>query len=109
MAVLAKMQVHEKAEQWGSEYPPEHYEEDHWFTSMAEIGKQVCACEPKPGISSVQVKLSAVYNTTVGHPNHLFWQATPSGTLELSISNPDAAGFFETGVEYYVEIRKARK
>ncbi len=36
--------------------------------------------------------------------NKAFWQATPSGKIEMHISNPDAV--FEFG-EYYIDFTKA--
>lgn len=36
--------------------------------------------------------------------NKAFWQWTPSGSIELNLSNPDAV--FEFG-EYYVDFTKA--
>lgn len=31
-----------------------------------------------------------------------FWEATPSGSMEIHISNPDAMGFLVPGKEYYL-------
>lgn len=39
--------------------------------------------------------------------NKAFWKATPSGKLEMWVSNPDAADFFEVGEEYYLDFTKA--
>jgi len=51
------------------------------------------------GLLSEQVRLSAVYGTSPGDPNRKWSQATPSGTLELTISNKDAHGLVKPG--YY--------
>jgi hypothetical protein len=33
-----------------------------------------------------------------------FWQATPSGSLEMSITNPNAQDFFRVGADYYIDF-----
>lgn len=58
------------------------------------------------GGGSKQVKLQAV--TDDGDPeNKAFWSATPSGTVDISISNPAAADVFEAGKSYYVDFTEA--
>jgi hypothetical protein len=53
-----------------------------------------------------QVKLMAV--TDNGDPeNKAFWNATPAGTLDITISNPDAADFFKVGQAYYLDFTEA--
>lgn len=41
--------------------------------------------------------------------NKSFYLATPSGTIEMVVDNPDAKGFFELGETYYVEFTKEEK
>lgn len=53
------------------------------------------------------VKLSAVYSEDPEHENKKFWDATPSADLEMWISNPRAAEFFELGAEYYLDFTPA--
>lgn len=36
-----------------------------------------------------------------------FWEATPNGKLEMSVTNPDAAEFFELGEAYYLTFERA--
>ena len=56
--------------------------------------------------SSRQVKLSAV--TDDGNPeNKAFWNATPSGTIDMLVSNPQALSLFEPGKTYYVTFYDA--
>jgi hypothetical protein len=38
--------------------------------------------------------------------NKLFWNSTPSGSIEILIANPQAEAEFEFG-EYYVDFTKA--
>ncbi len=40
--------------------------------------------------------------------NTQFWQATPIGKLEITITNPTAQGFFEAGKEYYLDFSEAK-
>lgn len=42
-----------------------------------------------------------------GDANSKFWTASPSGSLELSMTNPDAAGTFKLGQHYYVDFSEA--
>ncbi len=41
--------------------------------------------------------------------NKSFSLATPSGTIEMVIDNPDAQDFFKEGESYYVEFTKEEK
>ncbi len=36
-----------------------------------------------------------------------FFAATPSGTVELGVVNPDAGNYFELGQAYYLDFTKA--
>lgn len=55
--------------------------------------------------NSEQVQLNAVYAET--GINKQWAQSTPAGQLTLTIDNPAAQGFFETGKEYLITIREA--
>ena len=51
------------------------------------------------------VKMQAVYD---GSPeNNQFAQATPSGSLEMYISNPAALDFLEPNKDYYLDFTAA--
>ena len=39
--------------------------------------------------------------------NKVFWDATPSGSLQLGVVNPEAWKAFELGAEYYLDFTKA--
>lgn len=54
------------------------------------------------GYVGVKVELSPVMNDS--QENKKFWKATPNGKLELSITHPDAAKYFEVGKEYYLDF-----
>jgi hypothetical protein len=54
------------------------------------------------------VEMSPVYSS--GDPHHentKFWQASPSGKLELGCINLQAAERFELGREYYIDFTPA--
>ena len=54
------------------------------------------------------VSLSPVYGgNDPNHENAKFWQASPSGSLELGCINLDAAEAFELGKEYYIDFTPA--
>lgn len=56
----------------------------------------------------VKVKMGAVYSSDPNHENKAFSDATPSGSVELTIQgDKPAAGMFKAGVEYYVDIHEA--
>jgi hypothetical protein len=54
------------------------------------------------------VILSPVYgHGNPEHENTKFWQATPSGKIELGCANLAAAEMFDIGQEYYIDFTKA--
>jgi hypothetical protein len=50
------------------------------------------------------VKLTAVYQGKPGSENTKFWQATPSGSIQLTCVNPEAVKQFELGGEMYIDF-----
>lgn len=54
--------------------------------------------------ASERVSLHPVYDSNPEHENHKWSEATPSGEIEMSITNPDACGKFEEGKEYFVDF-----
>ncbi len=54
------------------------------------------------------LKFSPVYgNGNPDHENTKFWNASPSGSLELGTVNPEAWSAFELGKEYYLDFTAA--
>ena len=54
------------------------------------------------------IHMSPVYgNGNPEHENTQFWNASPSGRLELGTVNPEAWRHFELGKEYYIDFKKA--
>lgn len=51
-----------------------------------------------------RVEMSPVYSSDEDHPNRRFWEASPSGSFMLRITEEGAQGFFEVGREYDFRI-----
>lgn len=51
------------------------------------------------------VKLTAV--TANSEENKTYSKFTPSASVEMTITNPDALGFFEAGKEYTIDFNPA--
>ncbi|PHS05878.1 MAG: hypothetical protein COA78_14920 [Blastopirellula sp.] len=54
----------------------------------------------------VNVKMSPVFDDGT-EENKSFSDATPQGSIELTITNPDAVAKFELGKPYYVDFTSA--
>lgn len=66
-----------------------------------------------PG-AGAKVKLSAIYPDAerdgyAHDENHAFFNATPSGLIELTIQNPYGAELFQPGKDFYVDFEEASK
>lgn len=48
--------------------------------------------------------LSPVYSSDPNNENHAFWEATPSGKIELGVVNAEAVKDFDLGNEYYIDF-----
>ncbi len=54
------------------------------------------------------LEFSPVYaNNDPKHENSKFWDASPSGKIELGTVNPEAWSQFELGEEYYIDFTPA--
>lgn len=79
---------------------------------------QVVSIDPVPGtrynpetkeqdpIEMSNIKLEAVMDGT-SQENKEFFEATPSGQINLNCANQEAAKAFEIGAQYYVDFTKA--
>lgn len=57
---------------------------------------------------SRRVKLAPVYpGKDASEEDKAFWKYTPSGSLEMQIDNPPAAGMFAIGKTYYLTFEPA--
>ncbi|MGO9022601.1 MAG: hypothetical protein ACLQVJ_30060 [Syntrophobacteraceae bacterium] len=79
-----------------------------------EHASRVAGKDPKTGypiyepIEVRTIVMSPVYgNADPDHENTKFWEASPSGKLELGCANLAAAEVFELGQEYYIDFTKA--
>lgn len=55
-------------------------------------------------ITSQVVKLNPSYVSNPDNPNHAFWKATPTGNLEMTITNPEVFDFFVPGRSYFLDF-----
>ncbi|MBV9659127.1 MAG: hypothetical protein JO295_13595 [Verrucomicrobia bacterium] len=69
--------------------------------------KLKCHEVTKTADNQERVKLWAVYDPDPASENHSFAKATPSATLEITIDNPAAQGFFVPGRDYYLDFSPA--
>lgn len=53
------------------------------------------------------IKMNPVTSNDPSDENHLFWAATPSGSITLGVINVDAALKFDIGKAYYVDFTRA--
>lgn len=56
-----------------------------------------------------EANLNAVYGGSSNAEDNQFSQATPSGTLKISISNPKAKDFFKPGKAYYLDFKEVEE
>ena len=63
--------------------------------------------DPESRIFSVGLVMHPVFSNVPGYENKAFWDATPSGSLQMSINNPNAFDFFREGKEYYLDFSEA--
>ncbi len=63
--------------------------------------------EYEGGGESFEVVLTPVNQYDNTEENRDFWEATPSGKIELVITNKDARKFFTPGKSYYVDFTEA--
>jgi len=62
------------------------------------------------GVPTAQiVKMNPSYVSNPDNPNHAFWKATPTGNLEMTISNPAVFGFFVPQRSYWLDFTPVEK
>jgi hypothetical protein len=59
--------------------------------------------------ASERVSLHPVYSDNPEDENHKWSQATPSGEITMSITNPGACGIFKEGKEYLINFTEVEK
>lgn len=60
-----------------------------------------CVSVTETAYATKEAKLQAQYSATNPEDNQ-FAKSTPSGSIDISISNPDAMDFIKPGKKYYV-------
>ncbi len=63
---------------------------------------QVLSITRFTGTTAIKVELTPVTNTEP--ENKQFWNMTPSGRLEMTVTNPDAVSFFQVDKSYYLDF-----
>jgi len=69
--------------------------------------KMACRVAEQSEYGGTRVVLGPVYDADPHSVNHSFWQATPAGQIDLTITNPAGAAVFQVGKEYYVDFQEA--
>jgi hypothetical protein len=59
-------------------------------------------------VESVGLVLHPVYSPDPTTENYAFWNATPGGQLQMTITNPSAFDFFQEGAEVYLDFTIAK-
>ncbi len=95
MAVRAKFRVTSVESELHSRQLPEGKDEQ---------GRTIYRSET---VEKRTVKLAPVYSQDPDSENRAFWDATPTGKLELGVINPEAWTLFDLGGEYYLDITQA--
>lgn len=64
-------------------------------------------CQAVTNFVGRQAKVTLTPVTGGSEENKSFWAYTPSGQIEMTITNPDAVDHFQPGQEYYVDFSPA--
>ncbi len=75
-----------------------------YCTSVAQTaGQPNSQTGPKAEVTQEQITLAPVY----GEENKPWSKFTPCGSMQLTITNPDAIGAFKPGEVYLIDIKPA--
>lgn len=75
-----------------------------YCTSVAQTANQPSTNDPNAGkVVQEQIALAPVY----GEDNKPWSKFTPCGSMQLTITNPDALGAFVPGQVYFIDISAA--
>lgn len=77
-----------------------------WVSEKAEIAYQVKDGEETVRPDQVTIKMKPVYSNDPKHENKSFWDATPSGSLEMIVKG-EVSNLFVLGQEYYLDFTPA--
>ena len=75
---------------------------------MSVVARFECVKKEKaPGNDSgIRVFLEPVRSEEEGHPNKAFWDATPTGMLDMFINIRKTANYFVVGKEYEMNFNE---
>lgn len=90
MSVRAKFKVQSITRQTGSRYVQDDTGRGSYVTAEMQT-----------------IDLVPVYDPTPGSENHVFWSATPVGSIKLDTVNADAGNYFQLDKEYYIDFTQA--
>lgn len=76
---------------------------------VARLAWNIVTKPDEPKRYAERIKLTAVCGDEPGSENQSFSEFTPSGTLEIFVTNPAIVGTFEPGGFYYLDIIPATK
>jgi hypothetical protein len=76
---------------------------------LGKILAKVSVSEVKKTTYCETITAAPVYSSDANDPNKTFSDATPSGKIELAITNRAAHGFFVPGHEYLVTFEDVTK
>lgn len=74
---------------------------------MGIRAKFCCLTVTKDSAKTEIVQLHAVTSNSEDNKSWSKW--TPAGALSMTISNPEAQGYFEPGKEYFLDISEVAK
>ena len=69
--------------------------------------KFACQSVTDYGNGYKKVEMSAEYDEPLSKEDRAFSDATPSGQMEFTISNPAVMDFFKPGTRYYLDVSPA--
>lgn len=70
-----------------------------------QVGQVLDAKDAQGGVMSQIVRLHPVFSTS--EENKAFWEATPTGSIEMTITNRAAFDRFVSGKSYYIDFTPA--
>jgi hypothetical protein len=60
-------------------------------------------------VYSVEVGLNPVYSSEATSEMRKFWEATPNGNFQMTITNPEAFKAFRLGKMYYIDFTEVEE
>lgn len=70
------------------------------------VNEKLLSLDAEGNAMATIIRMSPSYETGA---NKAFWQATPSGSLEMRITNPAAFDFFTPGKKLFLEFSEVER